>query len=155
MTTDNATLPVEHRSENDRLKRAFRHWWRSWFAPEMTIFRGSWQWFAWSVTIVGLLGAPLLLASGRTALAVGVGMVGASFALEGVGVQIAATHRRLARALHIASVVVLFGLLALFLWRNPFERWHIFAIIFGGSILRSFWEAWRETAPDRIARTTA
>ncbi len=158
MHTDNAAFPVDHRSDRGRLKRALRQWWRSWFAPEMTLFRGPWRWFAWSVVAIGLLGAPLLYASGRTALAVGVGVISATFALEAVGVQIAATRQLLARALHIGSVVAIFGLLTIYLWRNPFDlsgsRWSTVAIIFGISILRGFWEAWRETAPDRIARTT-
>ena len=159
MNRDNAAFPLVHRSEHARWRRAWRHWWRSWFAPEMTVFRGPWLWFAWSVTALGLLGAPLLFDSGRTELAVGIGVVSATFALEAITVQMAAPRQRLARFLHIASIVAMFGLVAILLWRNPFDwgesRWQTFAIIFGLSVLRSGWDAWRDTAPDRIARTTA
>ena len=159
MNTDNATFPLEHPSENDRRKRALQLWWRSWFAPELAVFRGPWLWFAWSVTALGLLGAPLLFASGRTDLAVGIGVISATFALEAMAVQIAARRQRLARALHIVSIVAMFGLVAILLWRNPLDwggsRWQTFAIIFGLSVLRSVWDAWRSTAPDRNVRTTA
>jgi hypothetical protein len=111
------------------------------------------------VTALGLLGTPLLFTSGRTEFAAGIGVVSATVALEAIAVQIAAPRPRLAKALRIVSIVALFGLVAIYLWRNPFDwgasRWQTFAIIFGLSVLRSGWDVWRDIAPDRIARTTA
>ena len=158
MDEQRVDLPPERHGRNDHIRRALRLWWRSWLAPELALFRGPWQWVTWGVTAVGLLSVPLLLASGRYALAIGAAMIGGSLALEAVAVRVRDTRRRLATALHLVGLVAIFNLLALYWWADPFDadgpRWPLLAIMIGIPVVRSFWEAWHESAPGPFARAS-